>query len=97
VLAKVHDQQTRRRPNSQNHRQKKKNIPFYSKGKSLTIEKLHHKKPLGTPISNRINKIIIKEEGFLPLIELDAITTQQRSTVTLRMWLQMKKETKQRD
>jgi hypothetical protein len=54
-------------------------------------------KPLRTPILNRINKIIIKEEGFLPLTELDATTTQQRSTITSRMWLQTKKETKQRD
>jgi hypothetical protein len=54
-------------------------------------------KPLGTPIPKRINKIIIKEEGFLPLMELDATTTQRRSTITSRMWLQTKKEVKQRD
>jgi hypothetical protein len=54
-------------------------------------------KPLGTPVSNKINKIIIKKENFLPLTELDAITTQRRSIVTPRMRLQMKKEVKQRD
>jgi hypothetical protein len=61
MLARVHDQQTiqkevnkrklsykitRRRPNSQNHRQKKK-TPFSEQRQSLTIENgLHHKKPL---------------------------------------------------
>jgi hypothetical protein len=50
-------------------------------------------KPLGMPVLNRINKIIIKKEGFLSLKELDATTTQWRSVVTSRMWLQ----TKQRD
>jgi hypothetical protein len=35
--------------------------------------------------------------GFLPLTELDATTTQRRSTITSSMWLQTKKETKQRD
>jgi hypothetical protein len=54
-------------------------------------------KPLGTPIPNRINKIIIKKDGFLPLTELDATTTQWRSTITSRMRLQTKKEMKQRD
>jgi hypothetical protein len=54
-------------------------------------------KPLGTPVSNRINKIIIKKENFLPLTELDATTTQRRSIVTLRMRLQMEKEAKRRD
>jgi hypothetical protein len=48
-------------------------------------------KPLGTLVLNRINKIIIKKEGFLPLMELDATTTQRRSTVTPRMRLQMEK------
>jgi hypothetical protein len=51
-------------------------------------------KPLGTSISNRINKIIIKKEGFLPLTELDVTTTQRRSTITPRMRLQIEKETK---
>jgi hypothetical protein len=32
-------------------------------------------KPLGTPVPNKINKIIIKKEGFLSLMELDATTT----------------------
>jgi hypothetical protein len=54
-------------------------------------------KPHRTPILNRINKIIIKKEGFLPLTELDATTTQRRSTVTPRMRFQTEKETKQRD
>jgi hypothetical protein len=54
-------------------------------------------KSLRTPVPNRINKIIIEKEGFLPLMELDATTTQWRSTVTLRMRLQTEKETKQRD
>jgi hypothetical protein len=54
-------------------------------------------KPLGTLVPNRINKIIIKKEGFLSLIELDATTTQRISTVTSRMRLQTEKETKQRD
>jgi hypothetical protein len=54
-------------------------------------------KPLRTPVPNRINKIIIKKEGFLPLTELDATTTQRRSDVTPRMQLQTEKETKQRD
>jgi hypothetical protein len=54
-------------------------------------------KLLGTPVPNRINKIIIKKEGFLPLMDLDATTTQRRSTVTLRMQFQTEKETKQRD
>jgi hypothetical protein len=53
-------------------------------------------KALRMPVHNRINKIIIKKEGFLFLIELDATTTQWRSTVTSRMGLQTKKETKQR-
>jgi hypothetical protein len=44
-------------------------------------------KPLGTPVSNKINKIIIKKENFLPLTELDAITTQRISIVTPRMRL----------
>jgi hypothetical protein len=54
-------------------------------------------KLLGTPVPNRINKIIIKKEVFLPLMELDATTTQRRSTVTPRMRFQTEKETKQRD
>jgi hypothetical protein len=54
-------------------------------------------KLLETLVPNRINKIIIKKEGFLPLMELDTTTTQRRSTITLRMRLQTKKETKQRD
>jgi hypothetical protein len=54
-------------------------------------------KPLGTPVPNRINKIIIEKEGFLPLIELDATTTQRRSLVTPRMQLQTEKETKERE
>jgi hypothetical protein len=51
-------------------------------------------KPLGTPVPNRINKIIIEKEGFLPLMELEATTTQQISTVTSRMQFQIEKETK---
>jgi hypothetical protein len=51
-------------------------------------------KPLEMPVPNRINKIIIKKEVFLSLIELDATTTQRRSTITSRMRLQMEKETK---
>jgi hypothetical protein len=51
-------------------------------------------KPLEMLVPNRINKIIIEKEGFLPLTELDATTTQWRSTVTLRMQFQMKKEMK---
>jgi hypothetical protein len=51
-------------------------------------------KPLETPIPNRINKIIIKKEGYLPLTKLDATTTQRRSTITPRMRFQMEKETK---
>jgi hypothetical protein len=54
-------------------------------------------KPLRRPVPNKINKIIIKKEVFLSLTELDATTTQRRSTITPRMWLQMEKETKQRD
>jgi hypothetical protein len=49
-------------------------------------------KPHGTLVPNRINKIIIKKEGFLPLTELDDTTNQRRSTVTSRMWLQTKKK-----
>jgi hypothetical protein len=58
---------------------------------------VHSRKPLGMSVPNRINKIIIKKESFLPLTELDATTTQRRSTVTPRMRFQMEKETKQRD
>jgi hypothetical protein len=63
VLAKVHDQQTmqkevtkrklsykttRRRPNFQNHHQRKKKTPFSEQRQSLTIENgLHHKKLVG--------------------------------------------------
>jgi hypothetical protein len=54
-------------------------------------------KPLEMPVPNRINKIIIKKESFLPLMELDATTTQRRSTITPRMRLQIEKETNQRD
>jgi hypothetical protein len=54
-------------------------------------------KPLRTPVPNRINKIIIEKEGFLPLTELDATTTQQRITVTLRMQFQTEKEIKHGD
>jgi hypothetical protein len=36
---------------------------------------VHSIKLLGTPVPNRINKIIIKKENFLPLTELDATTT----------------------
>jgi hypothetical protein len=61
VLTKVHDQQTiqkevtkmklpyktRRRPNTHNHRQKKKKAPFSEQRQSLTTENgLHHKKLL---------------------------------------------------
>jgi hypothetical protein len=53
---------------------------------------VHNIKPLGMSVPNRINKIIIKKEGFLPLMELDATTTQRRSTVTPRMRLQTKKK-----
>jgi hypothetical protein len=42
-------------------------------------------KPLRTPVPNRINKIIIKKEGYLPLTELDATNTQRRSTIISRM------------
>jgi hypothetical protein len=58
---------------------------------------VHSIKPLGMPVLSKINKIIIEKEGFLPLTELDARTTQRRSTVILRKQLQMEKETKQRD
>jgi hypothetical protein len=54
-------------------------------------------KLLGMPVPNRINKIIIEKEGFLPLTKLDATTTQQRSTVTSRRRLQTEKEMKQKD
>jgi hypothetical protein len=54
-------------------------------------------KSLRTPILNRINKIIIKKEGFLLLTKLDATTTQWRSIVTSRMWLQTEKEMKEQD
>jgi hypothetical protein len=54
-------------------------------------------KPLGMPVSNKINKIIIKKENFLSLTKLDATATQWRSIVTPRMRLQTKKEAKQRD
>jgi hypothetical protein len=54
-------------------------------------------KSLRTPVLNRINKIIIKKRGLFSLTELDATTTQRRSTVTSRMQLQTEKETKQRD
>jgi transposase len=62
MLTKVHDQQTikkevtkrklsykttRRRPNSQNHHQKKEKTPFSEQRQCLTIEDgLHHKKLL---------------------------------------------------
>jgi hypothetical protein len=48
-------------------------------------------KLLEMPVLNKINKIIIKKEGFLPLTELDAATTQWRSIVTSRMRLQIEK------
>jgi hypothetical protein len=49
------------------------------------------------PVPNRINQIIIRKEFFLPLTELDATTTQQRSIVTPEVWLQTEKVAKQRD
>jgi hypothetical protein len=54
-------------------------------------------KPLGMLVPNRINKLIIKKENFLPLMELDATTTQGRSIVTPGMWPQTEKAAKQRD
>jgi hypothetical protein len=58
-------------------------IGMYSKGR----DHVRGIEPLITSVLNRINQIIIKKEIFLPLMELDATTTQRRSIVTLGLRL----------
>jgi hypothetical protein len=52
-------------------------------------------KPLGTPLLDRINQVIIEEQTFFALEKLNPITTQRRSNVTPRVWFQVEEITKQ--
>jgi hypothetical protein len=47
-------------------------------------------KPLGTPLLDIINQVIIKEQTFFTMLKLNPTTTQRRSTVTAGVWLQAK-------
>jgi hypothetical protein len=52
-------------------------------------------KPLGTPLLDRINQVIIKKQTFFALVKLNLTTTQRRSTVSLGVWFQAKEIAKQ--
>jgi microsomal dipeptidase-like Zn-dependent dipeptidase len=43
-------------------------------------------KPLGMLVLNRVNQVVLEELFLLILAKLDTTTTQDRSTVTTRVW-----------
>jgi hypothetical protein len=47
-------------------------------------------KPLGSPVLNRVNQVVLKELFLLTLAKLDTTTTQGRSTITPGVWFQTK-------
>jgi hypothetical protein len=52
-------------------------------------------KPLGTPLLDRINQVIIEEQTFFTLSKLNPTTTQRRSIVTSGVWFQAEEIAKQ--
>jgi hypothetical protein len=52
-------------------------------------------KPLGMPLLDRINQVIIEEQTFFTLTKLNPTTTQMRSTVTPGVWFQAEEIAKQ--
>jgi hypothetical protein len=45
-------------------------------------------KPLGTPLLNRINQVIVEKQTLFTLAELNSTTTQSRSITTSGVWFQ---------
>jgi hypothetical protein len=52
-------------------------------------------KPLGTPLLDRINQVVVEEQTIFTLAKLNPITTQRRGTVTPGVWFQTEEIAKQ--
>ena len=53
-------------------------------------------KPVGTPISHRINQVIVKEFALKTLAKLNPTATKNIGVIAVGLWLQTKEVTKER-